>query len=119
MQLKQTEKEIENSILEYLYYFHLGYFWKNNSVGIFDPTKKIFRKSKNKYAVNGVADIIGCIDGKFVSFEVKSEAGKQLPDQKEFQKNIEHAHGKYAVVKSINEVIQYLKVWFPNLRIPQ
>lgn len=40
-----TEKEVENQILEYL--SKLGLFcWKNQSVGVFDKNKGIYRQSK-------------------------------------------------------------------------
>lgn len=118
MKLQQTEKEIEMCILNYLDKAKVGFFYKTNTIGVFDPIRKVFRKPKNKYLINGVADITGIINGQFVAFEVKSEKGKQAPAQFEFQKNIEKQRGKYAVVRSIEEVKQFLRFWFPEIKIP-
>jgi hypothetical protein len=65
-----TEKVIENQILTYLKYKKIFTF-KNQSTGIFDPKKKVFRKSNNVHHINGVSDILGIVDGKFLAIEVK------------------------------------------------
>jgi len=105
------EKEIENSILQYLSLIKIGYFWKNNSTGVYDPTRKIFRKTKNPYLINGVADIIGVVMGRIVMFEVKSKSGKQPPSQIEFEKNITENGGLYSVVRSIDDVRDCFISW--------
>jgi hypothetical protein len=64
-----TEKQIENYILEYLKLKKI-YAWKNQSVGIFDPTKRTFRRP-GKHQLNGVSDILGCVDGLILCIEVK------------------------------------------------
>jgi hypothetical protein len=65
-----TEKVIENQILTYLANKKI-FAWKNQSQGTFDPRKGIFRKSRNVHHINGVSDILGIIDGKFLAIEVK------------------------------------------------
>jgi hypothetical protein len=65
-----TEKIIENQILTYLANKKI-FAWKNHSQGIFDPGRKVFRKSRNVHHINGVSDILGVIDGKFLAIEVK------------------------------------------------
>lgn len=111
MKLKETEKQIENSILEYLSLIKIGFFWKNNSTGIFDPTRKVFRKAKSKFLINGVADIIGVAGGSFICLEIKSEKGKQSESQKIFSERFTKNGGKYAVVRSISDVIITFKEW--------
>ena len=70
MQITITEKQVENQILTFLR--NKGIFvWKNQSVGVFNPTRKSFMKSRNPHHINGVADILGCIDGKMLAIEVK------------------------------------------------
>jgi hypothetical protein len=64
-----SEKEIENDILTFLKWKGI-FAWNNQSTGIFDPTKKTFRK-KSKHQLNGVSDILGIIDGKMLAIEVK------------------------------------------------
>jgi hypothetical protein len=65
-----TEKVIENQILTYLSNKKI-FAWKNQSQGTFDPKKGIFRKSRNVHHINGVSDILGITDGKFLAIEVK------------------------------------------------
>ena len=84
-QNRVLEKEIENSILDYLKANVAGVWFKHQSVGLFDPTKRIFRKV-GKHHLNGVSDILGVLhpSGKFVAIEVKRPKQKLSPQQKEF-----------------------------------
>ena len=80
-----SEKQVENLILQYLN--AQGIFaWKNQTVGIYDSSKKVYRKPKNKFHINGVADILGILpNGKFLAIEVKSPKNKvRTLMQKEF-----------------------------------
>ena len=70
MSVSITEKVIENQILTYLANKKIM-AWKNQSTGIFDPRKGVYRKSRNVHHINGVSDILGIIDGKFLAIEVK------------------------------------------------
>ena len=98
------EKEIETQILQFLHYNHI-YCWKNQSVGIFDPVKKIYRKSNNKYHINGVPDILGILpDGKFLGIEVKTKTGKLSDNQKAFLEKASHLNSICFVARSIEEV---------------
>lgn len=67
------EKDIENAILNYLEYLPECFAWKNQSIGVFDPAKQIHRKSKNRFHLVGVSDILGLCKGKFLAIEVKDE----------------------------------------------
>jgi penicillin-binding protein-related factor A (putative recombinase) len=65
-----TEKIIENQILSFL--SRKGFFvFKIQSTGIFDPTKRIYRKSHNPHHIKGVSDILGIYNGVFLAIEVK------------------------------------------------
>jgi penicillin-binding protein-related factor A (putative recombinase) len=77
-----TEKQIENSILNYLEFLPECFTWKNQSAGTFDPKKGVFRLSKNKHHINGVSDILGIVRGRFLAIEVK--------DEKEYKYVIKH-----------------------------
>ena len=98
------EKEIENQILEYLN--HLGlYCWKNQSVGVWDQRKKIYRRPMNKFHRNGVADILGILpDGRLLAIEVKSAKGRLSDHQKEFLKNVEDNNGLAIVARSLDDL---------------
>ena len=98
------EKEIENLILDYLSY-RPGYYWKNQSVGIYDPTKRKFRKSNNRHHVLGVADILGVKnDGQFVAIEVKTKKGRLSENQKAYLQKVEANGGLSFVARSVEDV---------------
>lgn len=98
------EKEIENLILDYLSY-RPGYFWKNQSVGIYDPTKRRFRKSNNRHHVLGVSDILGVrSDGQFVAIEVKTKKGRLSENQKAYLQKIKEHGGLAFVARSVEDV---------------
>lgn len=67
------EADIQKSILIALQVSRIGYFWRNNNVGVFDKAKNIYRKPSSQFAPKGVSDILGVHKGKFVAIEVKSE----------------------------------------------
>jgi hypothetical protein len=54
------EKVIENQILHYLFRVDI-FAWKNQTVGIYDQTKKIYRRPNNPFHVKGVSDILGIL----------------------------------------------------------
>ena len=84
MRKEPTEKEIENSILAYLQ-TQKGFFWKNQSVGVWDNVKKTYRKPNNRHHVLGTADILGCLpSGQFIAIEVKTKKGRATENQKNF-----------------------------------
>ncbi len=107
------EKAIENEIMNFLR--AIGIFcWKNDSVGIFDPVKKVYRSNQNQNRIKGVSDILGIIDGKFVAIEVKSETGKLRPEQKVFIQEIVSNGGVAFVARSLKEAAQTLAMHFPD-----
>ncbi len=64
-----TEKMIENQILTFLANKKI-FAWKNQSLGVYDPKKGAFRRKPANH-INGVSDILGIIEGKFLAIEVK------------------------------------------------
>ncbi len=100
----QPEKLIENQILHYL--FRRGIFaWKNQSVGVFDPVKRIYRKSNNPFHIKGVSDILGILnDGRLLAIEVKTEKGRASPEQQLFIQKIKDRGGIAFVARSVYDV---------------
>jgi hypothetical protein len=108
----QTEKEIESAILDLLKTVPYGFFWKNNSGGVFDPTKRVFRKNTNPHIINGVPDILGLIDGMFIGIEVKKpKPNKTYPskDQKAFIAKVESVGGIAFVARSVQDIEEFLE----------
>jgi len=68
---KLKETDISTHILECLDGLRIGVFWRNNNVGVFDSKKMCYRKPP-AFSRKGIADILGCLKGVFVSIEVKS-----------------------------------------------
>lgn len=100
----QSEKDIENQILEYLSLKNIFAF-KVEKTGIYDPTKGVFRKKKSKYNINGISDILGILpNGKFIAIEVKSKYGILSLEQSLFLSAIKNNGGFGFVARSVNDV---------------
>lgn len=83
------ENEIIKQIREFLKTVSNCYFWKEHG---------------GQYGTAGVPDIIACIRGNFVAFEVKNEKGKVTVLQAVTLRRIQAAGGIAAVVRSVDEV---------------
>lgn len=103
---KKSEKQIQNEILEYLNF--IGVFcFPVKKVGIYDPTKKTFRRIKNKYDINGLPDIHGVFKGRPLYIEVKTPKTKNnlSPDQKKFKERAIKENAVYMVAVDVQDVI--------------
>ncbi len=97
------ENDIQNQILDYLATRNGIYFYRNNNTGLYDATKKVFRK-RRKYCPNGIPDIIVIKNGLFIGIEVKKKGSYLSPDQRIFQKNVEAAGGIYRLARDVTDV---------------
>lgn len=98
-----TEEDIiTNAICEYLE-LKRYYFWKVYNGGVFDASKKIYRKAP-KWSVKGVSDLILICGGEIFFLEVKSRKGMQSEDQEKFEEHIVKNGGNYFIVRSIDDV---------------
>lgn len=89
-----SEKDITNKILKYLKTVPNSFVWKEHG---------------GMYGTAGIPDIICCIDGKFIAFEVKTKTGVLSKLQEITIAKIEDAKGKAYKVTSVNEVIEILE----------
>jgi Holliday junction resolvase len=89
-----AEKEITNSILHYLKTVPICFAWKTHG-GI--------------YGTAGIPDIICCIGGRFVAFEVKAPKGKLTKLQEATIQRIRKAKGQACKVSSVEEVKKILE----------
>lgn len=105
--LKETEKDIENAILAALQTVKGCKAWKNQSVGIYDPTKKSFRR-RSRYQIKGVSDILGIYKGKMICLEVKTKKGRLSPEQKSFLEEMQALGAFTACVRSVPEALAVL-----------
>ena len=89
-----AERDIVAAILRLLKKTSCCYAWKEHG-GI--------------YGTAGVPDIIACINGRFVAFEVKTETGKMTKLQEITIQKIRNAKGQAFKVTSAAEVAAILK----------
>lgn len=76
--------------------------WRNNTTGVFDPVKKIFRKFTG---LKGVSDILGCLpDGRFLAIECKVPGNKPTPDQAAFLEMVAKNNGVALVINDVREL---------------
>lgn len=103
------ESDIQNSILEYLNAMGI-LCWRNNNIGVWDPTKKIYRKSTSCYHLKGISDILGIVDSRMLCIEVKRPKGSKVSaDQIAFIEMINKHGGLAFVARSIDDVKRHLK----------
>ncbi len=105
---KKLEKDIEREILDYLSILkrkhkHI-HFWKQHTMGTFDPRKGVRRKSNSPYVINGISDIILIYHGAFIGLEVKTKNGRLRESQQRFKNDVLNAQGIYEIVRSVDDV---------------
>lgn len=98
---------IKNEILSWLHSNSI-FCWPVDSVGIYDPKRKVFRRRSNIYHINGVSDILGIYKGIPLAIEVKSKTGRLSPEQKIFIEKFNHHGGIAFMARSIGDVMEAL-----------
>jgi len=101
------ESQAQKAILEYLSWKEkAGLCWvlRNNSI-----SGKVLRSNGSVGWVNnskkGAPDIIMCLKcGLFVGIEVKSDKGRQSPEQKQVEEFITKLGGHYILARGIEDV---------------
>jgi hypothetical protein len=98
------EVAVRNLVCSYL--TRLGvFFWVNDSVGIFDPKIKRYRKNHSPYRIKGVSDVLGILpNGRLLAIELKSATGRLTPEQKLFIEKIKLNGGIAFMARSIDDV---------------
>ena len=91
------ESEIIKAVKEYLKTVDNCFYWKEHG---------------SQFGQAGIPDIIACLNGRFVAFEVKTEKGKVSVLQEITLRKIRSAGGTAVVVRSVDEVKEIVK----NLR---
>lgn len=97
------ESLIQNQILTWLTQRKI-FVWRNNSVGVYDPVKRLYRKNMSKFSLNGTSDILGIIEGKLLAIEVKSETGRVSDAQKKFLNEVNAQGGVAFVARNVMDV---------------
>lgn len=78
----------------------------NNTVGIWDEGKQLYRRNRDRNAI-GSGDVIACIKptGHHAEIEVKTGNDVQSEDQKRYQSRLERAGGTYILVKDLDDFL--------------
>lgn len=105
----KLEKIVENDILRFLNMSGI-FCWKNQSVGVYDPVKRVYRRSNNKFHINGTSDILGIFKGKPLAIEVKSSVGRATEEQKAFIEQFNLNGGIAFVARSVDDVRRELSI---------
>ena len=67
-------------------------------------------REKGPRSIPGVADIIGCHNGRMFAIEVKTERGRVTPYQQRFIDRVNDAGGLAFVARSIEDVTYHLGI---------
>lgn len=100
---EQKPHELESSLQvrvgRYLDTLKPDVWWWRQSVG------SAFARDGRQlfYGTPGMSDLVVCCRGMFLALELKSETGTQRPKQKEYEKHVRGAHGRYFLIRSVDE----------------
>lgn len=97
------ESDVQRAILDYLRLKRI-FCYKNSTVGIYKRATGTYIPSQ----ALGSPDIVCVINGQYVGIEVKAPGGRQSEHQKEFQRQLEAAGGRYILAYSLDEVLERL-----------
>lgn len=109
--IRQTEKDIQDSILEWLQYHPNTFVWRQNAgamSGNYSSKKedhKVNRWFIRFQSVKGIADIMGIWRTRPIAIEVKKPKGEPLKiDQEQFLQRFAECGGIAIVAQSLAEV---------------
>jgi Holliday junction resolvase len=88
-----TEAQVQKKIIDYL---------EENGAYVF----KVIKSNRS-----GVADVIACLNGAFIAFEVKAAKGRPSPLQVKHVEYVRASGGLSEIVYSLEEVKECLLVW--------
>lgn len=101
------ESRIRNIICSWLT-AKKAFIFIHDSVGIYDPKIKRFRRNTNPYRKIGVSDILGIWQKKFLAIECKAGKNKPTPAQEHFIREVNEKGGIAFVAYSLDDVIKEL-----------
>jgi hypothetical protein len=94
-----TEIRLTAYIIAHLNLLPRCYFWRMNTGVAQAGDRKI------RFGIPGAADITGVANGRRVEIEVKSETGRQRPDQIQFQNRVTEAGALYIVARCLDDAL--------------
>lgn len=82
----------------------------HDSVGIFDPIRKVYRVNQDPYRRKGVSDLLGIWKARFLAIEVKVKGRYPTKEQKQFLKDVAEAGGIAILARSTKDVEEALSL---------
>lgn len=79
--------------------------------GIIDADRFFWMPHQGMYSVHGVSDFILCSNGVFGAIEAKTDRGKETVHQKDFGALVTHSLGVYSVVRTEQDMDEFLKYY--------
>jgi penicillin-binding protein-related factor A (putative recombinase) len=118
MKMMQSEKQIENAVLQYLAMVPGFEAWKVDTTGIYDAKRGAYRKRSSGTRYKGVSDIIGFYKGKFWAIEIKTpQRRNQLTDEQRSFLDMARRNGQVAlVITSVDEMIKALEEYHDEMQ---
>jgi Holliday junction resolvase len=104
---EEKEADVQRAILEYLTLKGIFHYRNNSGAFVFPQTATTSRRFFKAGAL-GSPDIVCVVNGQYVGIEVKGTRGKQSDNQKEFQRRLEEAGGRYILAYSLDDVVSAL-----------
>ena len=100
---QEKEVDVQRAILEWLEWKHI-FHYRNNSGAFVFPETATHKRRFFKAGVVGAPDIVCVVKGQYVGIECKASKGRQSENQKEFQRQLEAAGGRYVLAYSVDDV---------------
>jgi len=107
VKIQISESQVLGGIMDYLWANRIFAFRVNNTP-IYNPREGRFR-SKGKYELYGVADILGVYKGRMLAIEVKRPGGKPTDYQITFINKVNQNGGIAFIATSVDDVISKLQ----------
>ena len=110
----KQEHLFQQQVIQYLHMFNIFVFETDVMDGLkFLNTEKqrlaFIQHHKNMGYVKGQPDLVAVLNNKVVFIELKTDKGRQSKEQKEVEQEIKKRGVDYIVVRSLEDLQNYLK----------
>lgn len=110
----KQEHLLQQQIIQYLHMFNIFVFETDVMDGLkFLNTEKqrlaFINYHKQLGYVKGQPDLVAVMNGKVVFIELKTDKGRQSKEQKEVEQEIKNRGVDYIIIKSLEDLQNYLK----------
>jgi len=105
------EQVLKRAICQWLSYNQKHcMFWIQESVGIWDPVRRVYRKSNSPFQRKGKSDILGIWKQRPLAIEVKIKPNKPTEEQESFLDDFKNQGGIAIVAYRLEDVVSVLSV---------